>query len=130
LAIASEAEVHAVEGGAEMLETLDRGWRHGRGLKAVTTESRDLFRRPLEPDELNRFDMAVIDPPRAGAEAQIETLTRSQLKRVAMVSCNPVTFARDAAVLTAAGFALDWVDVVDQFRWSSHVELAASFTRT
>jgi len=130
LSLASDAEVHAVEGGSEMLEALDRGWRQGRGLKAVTTEARDLFRRPLEPDELERFDLAVIDPPRAGAEAQIETLARSQLKRIAMVSCNPVTFARDAAVLVQAGYVIDWVDVVDQFRWSSHVELVASFTRT
>ncbi len=112
-----------------MLAALDRGWRHGRGLKAVSTEARDLFRRPLEPDELNGFDMAVIDPPRAGAEAQIATLARSNIGRIAMVSCNPVTFARDAKVLCDAGFDIQWVDVVDQFRWSSHVELVAYFTR-
>ena len=130
LTLASDAEVHAVESGDEMLEALDRGWRLGKGLKAVTTEARDLFRRPLEPDELNRYDLAVIDPPRAGAEAQISTLAQSELKRIVMVSCNPVTFARDAAVLVDAGFAMDWVDVVDQFRWSAHVELVSSFTRT
>ena len=130
LAISEMAEVHAVEGGKEMLAALDRGWRHGRGLKAVTTEARDLFRRPLEPDELARFDMAIIDPPRAGAEAQIATLARSTIGRVAMVSCNPVTFARDAEVLIDAGFEIEWLDVVDQFRWSVHVELVALFTRT
>ena len=130
LSMAQTAEVHAVEGGDEMLETLDRGWRHGKGLKSVTTETRDLFRRPLEPDELNRFDLAVLDPPRAGAEAQIRTVAASDLKRVTMVSCNPVTFARDAETLVGAGFSLDWVDVVDQFRWSPHVELVGAFTRT
>lgn len=130
LSMAEVAEVHAVEGGAEMLEALDRGWRHAKGLKAVTTETRDLFRRPLEPDELNRFDLAVLDPPRAGAEAQVATIAASDLRRVTMVSCNPITFARDAAALVAAGFAIEWVDVVDQFRWSPHVELVGAFTRT
>lgn len=130
LSIAEHAQVHAVEGGAEMLACLDRGWRHATGLKAVTTENRDLFRRPLEPDELRRFEVAVLDPPRAGAEAQIATLATSELSKVTMVSCNPVTFARDAAVLRDAGFEMTWIDVVDQFRWSSHVELVAAFTRT
>lgn len=130
LPLAQTAEIHAVEGDGEMLATLDRGWRHAQGLKAVTTEARDLFRRPLEPDELAKFDLAVLDPPRAGAEAQIATLCASDMKRIVMVSCNPVTFARDAEALIKAGFAVDWIDVVDQFRWSPHTELVASFTRT
>lgn len=130
LSIAKTAEVHAVESGSEMLEALDRGWRHAKGLKSVTTESRDLFRRPLEPDELNRYDLAVLDPPRAGADAQIKTLAQSEIRKIAMVSCNPVTFSRDAAVLIEAGFIMEWVDVVDQFRWSPHVELVAFFTRS
>lgn len=129
LSISEFAEVHAVESSDEMLETLDRGWRHAKGLKTVTTETRDLFRRPLEPDELKRFDLAVLDPPRAGADAQITTVCASTLKAVAMVSCNPITFSRDAATLIAAGFTLDWIDIVDQFRWSPHVELVGSFTR-
>lgn len=130
LPLAAIAEVHAVESSEEMLETLDRGWRHATGLKAVTTEVRDLYRRPLEPDELKKYDVAVLDPPRAGAEAQIATLCASKLKRIVMVSCNPITFARDSAALIEAGFAADWIDVVDQFRWSPHVELVGSFTRT
>ena len=130
LPLAAIAEVHAVESSEEMLETLDRGWRHATGLKAVTTEVRDLYRRPLEPDELKKYDVAVLDPPRAGAEAQIATLCASKLKRIVMVSCNPITFARDSAALIEAGFAVDWIDVVDQFRWSPHVELVGSFTRT
>ncbi len=129
LPLAKWAEVHAVEGAGDMLMALDRGWRVGHQLRKVTTETRDLFRRPLEPDELAPFDAVVIDPPRAGAEAQIATLAQSAVCTVAMVSCNPATFARDGATLTAAGFDMNWVQVVDQFRWSPHVELVASFTR-
>lgn len=129
LPLAERAEVHAVEGAAEMLAALDKGWRHAQGLRRVTTEARDLFRRPLTPDELNRFDAVVIDPPRAGAEAQTETLAASDVPVIAAVSCNPVTFARDARRLIGAGYRLDWVQPVDQFRWSPHIELAARFSR-
>ena len=129
LPLAKRAEVHAVEGAAPMLQSLDRGWRDGHQLRRVTTEARDLFRRPLETDELRRFDAAVIDPPRAGAEAQIATLAASEIGTVAMVSCNPVTFARDASTLVDAGFVMPWMQVVDQFRWSPHVEVVAAFTR-
>ncbi|WP_400084545.1 class I SAM-dependent RNA methyltransferase [Yoonia sp. R78084] len=129
LPLSKRAEVHAVESEAAMLAALDRGWRAGHQLRRVTTETRDLFRRPLEADELRHFDAAVIDPPRAGAEAQIANLAESDIKTIAMVSCNPVTFARDARMLVDAGFVMPWVQVVDQFRWSPHVEVVASFTR-
>ena len=125
--LAEDAEVHAVEGEAAALAALDAGWRATQGLKRVSTEARDLFRRPLLPDELARFDAIVIDPPRAGAEAQIRQIARARVPLVGAVSCNPVTFARDARLLTEAGYRLDWVQVVDQFRWSAHVELAARF---
>jgi len=129
LPLAKVAAVHAVEGDDDMLAALDESWRHSLGLRDITTETRDLFRRPLLPDELNRFSVAVIDPPRAGAEAQIKEICASTLQRIASVSCNPVTFARDAALLTNAGYKLVWLDVVDQFRWSTHVELVALFER-
>ena len=128
LPLAEFAEVHAVESNAAMLAALDRGWRQAQGLRRVTTETRDLFRRPLEPDEFKGFDAVVIDPPRAGAEAQAATLARSRVPVIAAVSCNPVTFARDARILTEAGYGLDWVQVVDQFRWAAHVELVARFS--
>jgi 23S rRNA (uracil1939-C5)-methyltransferase len=128
LPIAQQAEVHAVEGDAAMVAALDKGWRLAEGLKRVTTEARDLFRRPLEPDEFKSAQAAVIDPPRAGAEAQTRTLATSGLPVIAAVSCNPVTFARDAKILLQAGYRLDWVQPVDQFRWSAHVELAARFS--
>ena len=129
LPLAEQAQVHAVEGDAAMMAALDKGWRMAQGLHRVTCETRDLFRRPLEPDEFKGVEAVVIDPPRAGAEAQVATLARSKVPVIAMVSCNPATCARDAKVLLAAGYRLDWVQVVDQFRWSSHVELAARFSR-
>jgi 23S rRNA (uracil1939-C5)-methyltransferase len=129
LPLAETAAVHAVESDTAMLDALDRGWRMASGLKPVTTEARDLFRRPLLAAELNRAGAVVLDPPRAGAEAQVAEIARSEVPRLAYVSCNPMTFARDAAVLVQAGYRLDGVQVVDQFRWSAHVELAARFTR-
>jgi 23S rRNA (uracil1939-C5)-methyltransferase len=129
LPLAEGAEVHAVEGEGAMLAALDAGWRGATGLKRVTTEARDLFRRPLLAAELKRFEAVVLDPPRAGAEAQARALAGSGVARIAMVSCNPVSFARDAAILIEGGYRLDRVLVVDQFRWSGHVELAARFDR-
>ncbi len=129
LPLAKLAEVHAVESDAAALAALDVGWRKAVGLKTITTQTRDLFRRPLEPSELDRFDAVVLDPPRAGAKAQVEALATSKVPCIAAVSCNPVTFARDAATLIAGGYRLDWVQVVDQFRWSPHVELVGSFIR-
>jgi 23S rRNA (uracil1939-C5)-methyltransferase len=129
LSLAETAEVHAVEADPAMLAALDLGWRATPGLRRVTTEARDLFRRPLDKADLAGFDTAVFDPPRAGAAAQVAAVAQSALPTVAMVSCNPVTFARDAATLVAAGFRLGPVTLVDQFRWSAHVELAARLTR-
>ncbi len=129
LPLARKAEMHAVEGEAAMLAALDKCWRFAKGLKPVSTETRDLFARPLVPLELNRFDAVVIDPPRAGAKAQVEELVAATVPVIGAVSCNPVTFARDARILVDGGFRLDWVQPVDQFRWSGHVELAARFSR-
>jgi 23S rRNA (uracil1939-C5)-methyltransferase len=129
LPLSANAEVRAVEGDDEMLAALDGGWRNATGLKKVTTEVRDLFRRPLMPDELKRFDAVVIDPPRAGAEAQIKELAKSNVAVIAAVSCNPVTFGRDAKILCNSGYSIDWIEVVDQFRWSPHVELVAKLSR-
>ncbi|NUB45377.1 class I SAM-dependent RNA methyltransferase [Fertoebacter nigrum] len=129
LPLAAQAEVHAVEGDAALVAALDKGWRMAEGLHRVTHELRDLFRRPLEPDEFRHVQAVVIDPPRAGAEAQMATLARSGVPVIAAVSCNPVTFARDAKLLLAGGYRLDWVQVVDQFRWAAHVELVARFSR-
>lgn len=130
LPLAKRSEMLGVESEKTMIAALDSGWRKAKELKKVVAVARDLFRRPLMPDELKPFDFAVLDPPRAGADAQVAELAKSALKQIAYVSCNPVTFARDAKTLIEAGFALEWVQVVDQFRWSSHVELVGKFTRT
>ncbi len=96
---------------------------------SVLTLHRDLFRNPLQPDELNRFDAVLLDPPRAGARAQVAEIAASTLGRVVYASCNPASWARDAAVLTAAGFRLTKLRPVGQFRWSTHVELMSLFER-
>ncbi|NGM46954.1 class I SAM-dependent RNA methyltransferase [Rhodobacter sp. SGA-6-6] len=129
LPLAETAEVLAYEGDPAMTAALDKAARATPGLKRIVAEKRDLFRRPLEPDELRGLTGVVIDPPRAGAEAQVQRLAASNVPVIAMVSCNPATFARDARILTEGGYALERVQVVDQFRWSHHVELVARFRR-
>jgi len=96
---------------------------------AMFVEHRDLYRRPLDSSELKRFDAVILDPPRAGAAEQVGELAASTVARIAYVSCNPATFARDAKTLVGGGYSLDWVKPVGQFRWSTHVELAARFTK-
>ncbi|MFT5005258.1 MAG: 23S rRNA (uracil1939-C5)-methyltransferase [Paracoccaceae bacterium] len=129
LPLAQNATVHAVEGEETLLAALEHGHRANPDLNPLTTEVRDLFRRPLLAAELNKFDAVVIDPPRAGAKAQTAELVKSGITKIAFVSCNPITFARDAAVLIEGGFQIDWIKPIDQFRWSPHVELVAAFSR-
>jgi len=106
----------------------DAGAALKRAAPHVAIEHRDLYRRPLDPGELKRFDAVIVDPPRAGAEEQVRALAASSVRRIAYVSCNPATFARDAKALVDGGYSLDWVRPVGQFRWSTHVELAACFS--
>lgn len=125
LRLAARSDVHAVEADAAALSALDRGFRFAAGLRKVTVEKRDLFRRPLTFKELNLFDGVVFDPPRAGAEDQAKQIARSDVARVAAVSCNPVTLARDLAILLEGGYRVQSVTPVDQFLWSAHVEAVA-----
>ncbi len=126
-ALALPGRVHAAEAARNAVLALkSAGPRAGR---ALTVEHRDLFRRPVTPEELSRFDAAVIDPPRAGAQEQVAALAASVVPIIAYVSCNPASFARDAKTLVEGGYQLDWVQPVGQFRWSTHVELAARFVR-
>ncbi|MEO0386361.1 MAG: class I SAM-dependent RNA methyltransferase [Pseudomonadota bacterium] len=129
LRLAERSAVHAVEGEDAMLAALDVAWRGVPGLRTVTTEVRDLFRRPLLPADLSRFAGVVLDPPRAGAAAQAAALAQSAVPRIVAVSCAPVSFARDAAILVAGGYRLTAIRLIDQFRWSPHVELVARFRR-
>lgn len=127
LSVAEGRKVYAAEAARDPVMALQAAARRGGLLLAA--EHRDLYRRPLTSAELNRFGAIILDPPRAGAEDQIAHIAASSVPRVAYVSCNPSSFARDAAALIAGGYALDWVQPVSQFRWSTHVELAGCFTR-
>jgi 23S rRNA (uracil1939-C5)-methyltransferase len=91
---------------------------------------RDLFRNPLQPDELNQFEAVLIDPPRAGAKEQVRQLAASTVPRIVYISCNPSSWSRDAAALVAGGYRLAELRPVGQFRWSTHVELASLFVRS
>jgi 23S rRNA (uracil1939-C5)-methyltransferase len=129
LRLARSAAVHAVEFEAPALAALDYAARHAQGLKPVSVERRDLYRRPLQPLEMKYTDALVFDPPRAGAEAQCHEIAKSKVARIAAVSCNPVTLARDLEILIAGGYKLKSVVPIDQFLWSSHVEAVALLER-
>jgi 23S rRNA (uracil1939-C5)-methyltransferase len=127
LAIGEERPVYAAEGGRDLVLSLKLA--ANRAQRRMVADHRDLFRRPLTPEELNRFSAVVIDPPRAGAREQVMQLAASAVPIIAYVSCNPASFARDAAHLVAGGYVLESVKPVGQFRWSTHVELAGVFRR-
>ncbi|MBM2575399.1 class I SAM-dependent RNA methyltransferase [Jannaschia sp. Os4] len=129
LPLASAAHVDAYDGDRALVAALRDGAATAPTLKPVTATARDLFRDPLTEAELTPYDAVVIDPPRAGAQAQIARLAASGVPTIAHVSCNPATFARDAGALVDAGYRMGPIAVVDQFRWSPHVELVAAFTR-
>jgi 23S rRNA (uracil1939-C5)-methyltransferase len=127
--LAGIAQVHAADFAPEAIRSLAAALATAPGLHGVTAEARDLVRRPVLAEELKKTDLAVFDPPRAGAAEQTAELARSGLARVIAVSCNPATFARDARTLIDAGFTLDRVLPVDQFLWSPHIELVGVFSR-
>ncbi len=97
--------------------------------RQIFAEHRDLFRRPLDPEELNKFQAVILDPPRAGAKEQLTNLAASKVPDIAYVSCNPASFARDAKALVSAGYRLQRIWPVGQFRWSTHIELVGHFSR-
>jgi 23S rRNA (uracil1939-C5)-methyltransferase len=127
--LAEIAPVHAADFAAPAVQALLAAVATAPGLKGVTAEARDLVRRPLLAEELKKTDVVLFDPPRAGAAEQTAELARSGAARVIAVSCNPATFVRDARTLVDAGFTLERLLPVDQFLWSSHIELVAAFRR-
>ena len=131
LRLAEGARVYAADNDRQGIAALVKAYNHvqGQGLKPLEAKVRDLFRDPLAPIELEPFDAVVFDPPRAGAEAQAKELARSKVKIVVAVSCEPKTFARDAAILINGGYRLESVTPVDQFAWSTHVEVVGGFRR-
>jgi len=126
-ALSLEGRVLAAEGARDAALAL-KAAANAAG-RPLFVDHRDLFRRAYTAAELNRFEAVVLDPPRAGAKEQVAALAGSTVPRLAYVSCNPATFARDARALVDGGYRLDWILPVGQFRWSTHVELAAAFSR-
>jgi 23S rRNA (uracil1939-C5)-methyltransferase len=129
LRLAETARVTAADSEASAVKALERAVNMTSGLKPVEAITRDLFRRPYVPIEMKNFDAVVFDPPRQGAEAQARELAKSNVNRIVGVSCDAMTFARDAKILVSGGYKLLGVTPVDQFRYSSHVELVATFEK-
>jgi len=126
-ALSVPGRVYAAEGARDAALALKAAGNAAQ--RPIFVDHRDLFRRPLTPQELNRFEAVILDPPRAGAKEQAAALAAASVPRVAYASCNPATFARDAKALVAGGYRLDWVQPVGQFRWSTHVESVGAFSR-
>ena len=129
LQLASQARIFAVDGNKSAISALQTAVNNTQGLKPVTALARDLFRNPVLAADLKKFDAVVLDPPRAGAEAQVRQIASSGVKIVVAISCDPGTFARDAAILMQNGYILDKITPIDQFKYTSHVELIARFRR-
>lgn len=128
LRLAEQRPVMAFDNDKPGIAALDKARRFTKGIREVTAKARDLFRDPLTQFELN-YEAVVLDPPRAGAEAQARELAKSKVRTVVMVACDPRTFARDAAILVAGGYQVGEIVAVDQFTQSAHVEIAATFHR-
>ena len=129
LTLAKYGRVHAAEGDKAALQSLEKAARATPSLKPVTSEQRDLFRRPFMAKELRKFDTVVLDPPRAGAKEQCAELAKSTVEKIVYVSCSPSSFARDAKVLIDGGYVLNQVFPVDQFLFSHHIELVGTFSK-
>jgi 23S rRNA (uracil1939-C5)-methyltransferase len=127
--LARKARVLSVDSERRAITALEKAARNVTGLKPIETKVRDLMREPLSRTELTGFDAIVLDPPRAGAKAQVEVLTKTKVPRIVMASCNPATLARDARILIDGGYRLGKVTPIDQFLFTPHLEAVAVFTR-
>ena len=128
--LAEKCAVHAIDSDKPAIAAMQAATRKLQGLKPITAEVLDLFRNPYTPMDFKGFDAVVLDPPRAGAEAQCRNIANSKLRRVIYVSCDVQSFDRDAAVLVSEGFKLAEVTPVDQFKYSPHLEVVGLFTRS
>ena len=129
LRLAEQRPVTAFDNDKPGIAALDKARRFTKGLREITAKSRDLFRDPLTRYELDPYEAVVLDPPRAGAQAQCEQLSMSKVKTIVMVACDARTFARDAAILIGGGYAMSDLIAVDQFTQSTHIEISATFRR-
>lgn len=127
--LARKSATHAVEAEGAALNAIDKAFRNRQGLKPITTERRDLFRRPLMRDELKHYQGVIFDPPRAGAQAQCKQLACSVVPKIAAVSCNPISLARDLKLLRDGRYKIKSITVIDQFLWTPHVEVVALLER-
>ena len=123
-----KSKIHCVEMNQPALDALLAS-SGTEGLKSITVEQRDLFELPLTSGELKPFDGVCLDPPRAGAQLQIEQIAKADIRRIAYVSCNPVTLAEDAKRLIDAGYELEQITPIDQFIYSPHIEVIALFSK-
>ena len=122
----ANASVTAIEGETSMVEAMQNAAKK-HNLKNFKAEQRDLFYKPILAEELATYDAIIINPPRAGAKLQCEQIAIAKPHKVVMVSCNPATFSRDARILKDAGYNLLKLTPIDQFVFSSHLELVAEF---
>jgi len=88
---------------------------------------RDLARQPLQAKELRGFAAVVLDPPFAGAAAQVAQIAVARVPTVIYVSCNPATLSRDARSLRQAGYRVIAATPIDQFLWSTRLESVVAF---
>ena len=127
--LARRAKILAVDSDRALITALGDAARKAQGLKPIEARVRDLFHDPMSARELDDFDAAVFDPPRAGAKAQAEALAKSKVKTIVAVSCNPVTLARDIQILLDGGYKLGRVSPIDQFLFTAHIEAVAVLWR-
>ena len=125
--LSRSSKVHAVDGDEELISALQKS--ANKNILPISTEVRDLFRRPVFSTELKGYDGLLFDPPRAGAKAQVEEIAESSVGTIVAISCDPVTFSRDISYLVSAGFEVEFIQPVDQFLWSPHVEMIAVLRR-
>ena len=128
-ALAAKAKVLAVEGSEASVAALARAAARAGLSGRVSAERRDLAARPLDSEEMARFDAVVFDPPYAGAREQSAALAVSPVPRIIAVSCNPASFARDARALVDGGYSVVEIRPFDAFIWSANLELVALFER-
>ena len=129
LPLARHHPVVAFDNDAPAIASLETASHHEPGLKQVQAICRDLFRHPLMPDEIRDCGAIILDPPRAGAPAQVKQIAQSDVPVIVYASCNPKSFARDARILLAGGYHLRTIQPIDQFAHSPHIELVALFTQ-
>ena len=120
-------QIHAFELDHESLKALDVASRKEGFRNRVKIKARDLKNFPLTSDELSKYSAIIIDPPRSGAHLQFSNISRSSVPSIVSISCNVNTFVRDSKILIQNDYELKWVQPIDQFLFSAHVELVALF---